>query len=133
MNIIMQRLPYIFACFAAGVYFGPATDKLFFNPEGQAGLFAQLGFEQPETTVLLLGLFELAVIIALLLGIAGRFVAIAVIIEMIAAIGYVGVRPNNIAVLICAVGVLLLGTGAHSLWRPAEAWFARVLPHFATT
>lgn len=128
MNTLLQRLPYIFSIFAAGIYFAPATDKLFFNTAGQVGLFTQMGFGSPETTVLLLGLFELAVIISFLLGIAGRWVAIAVIIEMLFAISYVRVLPNNVAVIICAVGVLLLGTGAHSLWQPGEELFRRFIP-----
>lgn len=128
MNTLIQRLPYIFSIFAAGIYFGPATDKLFFNNATQVGMFTQLGFSSPETTVLLVGLFELAAIISFLLGIAGRWVAIAVIIEMLFAMSYFRVVPNNTAVLICAVGVLLLGTGAHSLWQPGEEIFRRFIP-----
>lgn len=126
--IILKRLPIILGAFAAGVYYAPATDKLFYNKAAQAGFFTNLGYSNPETVVLLLGLFELAVMIAFTFGIAGRFVAVAVLIEMAVALIQVGVRPNNIAVIVCAIGILLLGTGAHSLWQPMEERFKQWIP-----
>lgn len=127
-NIFLKRLPIVLGALAAGVYFGPATDKLFFNNAGQVGAFTSLGFASPETVVLLLGIFELVAMFSLALGIGGRVMSIAVIIEMLIAISYVGIKPNNVVVLLCAIGILLLGTGANSLWQPLEAQFNRFIP-----
>lgn len=126
--IILKRLPIILGAFAAGVYYTPATDKLFYNKTGQIAAFTNLGYSNPETVVLLLGLFELAAMIAFTLGIGGRFMAMAVIFEMIVAMNQVGIRPNNVAVMACAIGILLLGTGAHSLWQPMEERFKQWIP-----
>ncbi len=63
----------------------------------------------------------------MLVGFAGRLVALPTVVIMLVAIYLTGVSEGNTMVLIGCVGVMLLGTGPLSLWNPEPKRLWRVL------
>ena len=64
--------------------------------------------------------FEAVASLALLLGFAGRLACIPVVAIMFVAMLTAGVAPSNVIVLVVALDIILLGTGAYSLWAPEK-------------
>ncbi|MFO7322296.1 MAG: DoxX family protein [Chloroflexota bacterium] len=117
--LLTRWLPVILRAIAVVIIFPQMLNK-FTNPELIAGYFQQLNIPAPEIMVYVVGIIELVAVISYALGAAGRWVAIIVIIEMVVAMLTAGPNQNNIIVFLCSVGIALLGTGALSLWKPAE-------------
>lgn len=103
---------------------GPAVQKIT-NNAAMVGYFANLGIPAPEVMVIVVALVEWGSVVAFVLGAAGRAMAALLAIEMIVAIALTTPGSNNLAVLISSVGILLLGTGALSLWQPEAALLRR--------
>ncbi|MFW5772991.1 MAG: DoxX family protein [Phototrophicaceae bacterium] len=116
-NTLLRRLPYLLAAVAAYVVIDPALQK-FTNHSVMVGFFDSLGFPIPEVTVVFVGVIELLAVAAFVFGIAGRWMALVLGSEMVVAMLTAGVNTNNTVVLICCIGIALLGTGERSLWQP---------------
>lgn len=82
--------------------------------------FVGLGIPASEIMVLAVGAFETIAVVALSLGVAGRLACVPVVAIMVVAMTTAGFAPSNMAVLVGALGLILLGTGACSLWRPED-------------
>lgn len=117
LNTLLRRLPYLLSAVAAYIVIDPALQK-FTNHAVMTGFFENLGFPVAGTTVIFVGVIELAAVAAFVFGIAGRWMALVLGGEMIVAMLTAGVNTNNTIVLICCVGIALLGTGERSLWQP---------------
>ena len=116
-NTLLRRLPYLLCAVAAYVVIDPALQK-FTDHAMMTGFFDNLGFPVPEVTVVFVGIIELLAVTAFVLGIAGRWMALVLGGEMVVAMLTAGVNTNNTVVLICCIGIALLGTGERSLWQP---------------
>jgi hypothetical protein len=66
-------------------------------------------------------------VVASLLGIAGRSASVPVIVIMLVAFVTAGPSGGNVMVFVGSLGILLLGTGPLSLWRPEDALVERAL------
>ncbi len=82
------------------------------------------GIPEPEVLVPIVGLFETAAVIAIVLGAAARLAVIPVVVIMVVAIATAGPSGGNLMVLIGSLAILVLGSGRWSLWRPEERWLA---------
>ncbi|WP_266080422.1 DoxX family protein [Haladaptatus caseinilyticus] len=109
-------LPLVLRILIAATLALPATGK-FLDYGGQVEFFASLGIPAPGILVLLVGVAELASVIMLLFGIAGRVAALGLIGIMLVAIIIAGANPLNLTILLASVGILALGTGPYSLWE----------------
>ena len=72
--------------------------------------------------------FGLAVVVAavmLALGVAGRLVALGLLVAACSAILAHGLDVLNGLMLVCAIAIMLLGSGAYSIWRPEDALLNR--------
>lgn len=103
---------------------GPMAQK-FFDYPGQVAFFASLGIPQPGLMVIVSGLVELAAFLMLVLGAAGRLGALLLLGNMTVAVLTAGLNPLSGLVILGCLGVLLLGTGPFSLWRPEETLLRR--------
>ena len=112
-------LPVVLRAVVALAVAAPATAK-FLDYQGQVDFFVSLGIPQPELTVLLVGLVEVAALVMLVLGIAGRVAAAALVVVMVVAIVTAGANPLNVVVLLGSLGIVALGTGPYSLWQPED-------------
>ena len=81
------------------------------------------GIPLPEVMVATVGTFEMAMVVAALLGVAGRLAAVPMLVIMPVAMVAGGLNEANALVLFASVGILLLGTGPLSLWNPALPLF----------
>jgi uncharacterized membrane protein YphA (DoxX/SURF4 family) len=116
-NTLLRRLPYLLCAVAAYIVIVQALPK-FTDHARMTGLFDNLGFPIPDVTVVFVGVIELLAVTAFVFGIAGRWMALVLGTEMVVAMLTAGVNTNNTVVLICCVGIALLGTGERSLWQP---------------
>jgi putative oxidoreductase len=114
-----RYLPLVLRAVVALVVAAPATGK-FLDYQGQVAFFASLGLPAPELTVILVGAVEVAALVMLVLGIAGRVAAAALVVVMLVAISTAGANPLNVVVLLGSLGVVALGTGPYSLWQPED-------------
>ncbi len=114
---VRRWLPLLLRVLVAALLVLPATGK-FLDYGGQIEFFASLGIPAPEILVLVVGTVELASVVMLLLGIAGRVAALALVGVMLVAIVTAGANPLNLAILLGSLGILWLGTGPYSLWEP---------------
>ena len=80
--------------------------------------FMHHGVAHPEILVPIVGFFEALTTLGVLVGFAGRLVALPTVVIMLAAIYLTGFSDGNALVLIGCIGVILLGTGPLSLWDP---------------
>lgn len=83
--------------------------------------FQSYGMPWPELTVPLTGVIELAAIVSITFGVAGRLGAGALVVGMIVAIVAAGPNPFNLLVLVASAGLCLLGTGPYSYWNLSVA------------
>lgn len=97
----------------------PAFAKFLAYGEQVEG-FAGYGIPAPGVMVIVVGVFEVLAVLAALVGAAGRLAAVPLPVIMVVAMVSAGVVANNVAVLVCAVGIVVLGTGALSVWKPEE-------------
>ena len=103
---------------------GPMSQK-FLDYSGQVAFFTSLGIPQPGVMVIISGLVELAALLMLAFGVAGRLAALMLLGNMTVAIISAGLNPLSGLVILGCLGVLLLGTGPYSLWQPEEALLRR--------
>lgn len=69
--------------------------------------------------------FQLLLAILIGLGFASRITSIAVLIEMALRLQLQPLHFSDPIVIVCATGILFLGSGRFSLWLPEEAWVSR--------
>ncbi len=103
---------------------GPMSQK-FLDYSGQVAFFTSLGIPQPGVMVIISGLVELAALLMIGLGVAGRLGALMLLGNMTVAVIAGGLNPLSGLVILGCLGVLLLGTGRYSLWQPEEALLRR--------
>ncbi len=87
--------------------------------------FQSQGYRWPSLTAWAFAAVELAALVLLLLGVAGRFASFALIVVLGFTIVGLGYDPVHGAALGGAISLLILGTGAFSLWEPERAIFGR--------
>ncbi|MWG34219.1 DoxX family protein [Halomarina oriensis] len=97
---------------------GPAVGKVL-DYGGQVAFFESLGLPAPGLLVALSAAVELAALVGVGLGVAGRLLAVPLVVNMLVAVVAGAPNPANLAVLAGALVVLALGTGPYSLWSPA--------------
>lgn len=114
---LRKWLPLLLRILIAAIVTLPAVGK-FLDYSGQVEFFASLGIPAPEILVLVVGTVEVASVVMLLLGLAGRVAALALVGVMLVAVITAGANPLNLTVLLASVGILYLGTGPYSLWNP---------------
>lgn len=124
MGTIGTWLPIAFRVLVVSQLTVPALSK-FVNPAGEVRFFAGLGLPSPELLVPLVGAFEVAALVAVLLGAAGRLASLPLVVIMLVAALTAGPNAANVGVLIGSLGVVLLGTGPYSLWTPEDRLFPR--------
>lgn len=133
LRVLLNRLPYLLCGIAVYLLASPATQKLFTNNAAMVGFFTSLNLPAPELTVILIGVIELLAMLAFITGIGGRFMAGILIVEMIVAMATAGRNDNNTVLIVCSIGILIMGTGRESVWQPAENFFRRLTPKFLQT
>jgi CDP-diacylglycerol--glycerol-3-phosphate 3-phosphatidyltransferase len=90
-----------------------------------AVLFAWPGVPAPTLMATSTGLLAFVATIMLALGVAGRLTALGLLVAVTADILVTGLYLFNGLLLASAIALLLLGTGALSLWRPEEVILSR--------
>ena len=85
----------------------------------RVGEFQSYGIPWPELTVPLTGVIELAAIVSIAFGIAGRLGAGALLVTMVVAIVSAGPSLFTGLVLVASAGNLIVGTGPYSYWDPS--------------
>jgi CDP-diacylglycerol--glycerol-3-phosphate 3-phosphatidyltransferase len=96
---------------------GSAPDwmALFAPPEGPGAPWVRI----------ILGLVAAIAVVMLALGAAGRLAALGLLVVACAAILARGLDAGNGLALACAIAIMLLGSGAFSIWRPEDALLSR--------
>ncbi len=87
--------------------------------------FGQLGLGPPALLAQIFGVLLVVLALAAVVGAAGRFVSFALLFPIaltIAAAGLDNVRALGLTV---TIGLLMLGTGAGSVWSPSDIVFRR--------
>lgn len=107
---------------------GPATAKVL-DYAGQVAFFESIGLPAPELLVVVSGVVELVALVGIGLGVAGRLLAIPLVVNMLVAVVAAEPNPGNLTVLAGALVVLALGTGPFSVWVPS---LERRLPTLGT-
>ncbi|MFC6991777.1 DoxX family protein [Haladaptatus sp. GCM10025707] len=102
-----------------GVLTMPAVSK-FLDFGGSAEFFESLGLPVPAALVLVVGVVEVAAVVMIAFGIAGRLAAISLLPVMLIAMAIAGPGWKNVVVLLCAIVLFVMGTGAYSLYRLGE-------------
>ena len=124
MNDVTKWLPVLARIVVVAAVAGPMSEK-FLNYPGQVAFFTRLGIPQPGIMVIVSGLVELAAMIMLALGVAGRLAALMLLGNMGVAILTAGVNALSAIVIAGSALIALLGTGPYSLWQPEEAILRR--------
>lgn len=93
--------------------------------EALVAALAAFGIPAAAGVAGLFALVELAAIPFLLLGVAGRFVALLVIVPLGFTLAAAGVTPDGLAAILGCVYLLVFGTGHYSLWRPENRLFGQ--------
>lgn len=122
MGTIGTWLPLVFRVLVVSQLAVPALSK-FVNPAGEVRFFSGPGLPSPELLVPLVGAFEVAALVAVLLGAAGRLASPPLVVIMLVAVLAADPNAANMGVLIGSLGVTLLGTGPYSLWTPEDRLF----------
>lgn len=89
--------------------------------------FAVWGVPYPELAVPLSGVVEVVAIVSLVLGIGGRFGALALGGTMIVALLTAGPNVFIALVFVSCIVVVVSGTGPYSYWDPTVAELGRLL------
>jgi hypothetical protein len=103
----------------AGLMAGPLAAR-FLDAPAQVSFYSSRGMRSPEAGVLVLGLLEAAVLTLLLLGAAGRITAIAALCLLGVNQIYAALTPAQNILAALYTGILYLGTGVLSLWKPED-------------
>ncbi len=115
--MLRHYLPWLFRALVIWQLAWPAFSK-FVAYDMRVQDFIHHGVTHPEMMVPVVGFFETLTTLGLLVGFAGRLVALPTVEIMLVAIYLTGFSDGNILVLIGCMGVILLGTGPLSLWNP---------------
>ena len=116
-RMLRHYLPWLFRALVIWQLAWPAVSKLVAY-DMRVQDFIDHGVAHPAMMVPIVGVFETLTTLGLLVGFAGRLVALPTVVIMLVAIYLTEVSEENIMVLIGCVGVMLLGTGPLSLWNP---------------
>lgn len=81
----------------------------------------------PRSTTVILCLMAATATTMLALGVAGRLAALVLLVTVCADILNAGFHLHNGLVLVGTIGIMLLGTGAFSLWQPEDTVLSRRL------
>jgi CDP-diacylglycerol--glycerol-3-phosphate 3-phosphatidyltransferase len=95
------------------------------NASSPGVLVAGSDVPAPRFVVIAISLLAVAATVMLALGVAGRLAAMALLIAASANILATGLFPYNGFLLVSAIALMLLGSGALSCWRPEEAVLSR--------
>lgn len=98
----------------------PSALSKFVDYPASVEYFAGLGIPAPEIMVLVVGAFEAVAVVALSLGVAGRIACVPLLAIMVVAMTTAGIVPSNVAALVGALGITLLGTGPYSVYKPED-------------
>ncbi|WP_084157064.1 aldo/keto reductase [Haladaptatus cibarius] len=116
-QLLTRWLPLVLRVLIVLLVALPAAGK-FLDYAGQVEFFTSLGIPAPQLMVLVVGTIEATSAVMLLLGIAGRVAALALVSIMLVAIVTAGANPLNLTILLASIGilsrnrpVLALGTG----------------------
>lgn len=112
-----QWLPVVLRGVAAVVLLPAALEK-FLGYGTQSDVFVALGVPMADITVLVVGIVELVVGLALVFGVLSRLAAVTAVVVMVAAITFVGIVPSNAVVLLAGLGIIVLGPGRYTGWNP---------------
>ncbi|WP_458187305.1 DoxX family protein [Haladaptatus sp. NG-WS-4] len=121
MAQLRRWLPLVLRALVVVIVAIPAITK-FADYAGQVDFFTSLGIPAPGVMVLVVGVVEVASVVMLALGVAGRVAALALTVVMLVAIVTDGANPLNVTVLLASLGILSLGTGPYSLWQPEDRY-----------
>lgn len=114
---VRRGVPILLRLLAVTITLYPAIRK-FTEYSYRVSEFQSYGMPWPELTVVLTGLIELAAIVSIAFGIAGRLGAGALAVGMVVAIVAAGPNPFSVLVFLSSVGIYLFGTGPYSYWSP---------------
>jgi putative oxidoreductase len=118
-DVINKYLPVLLRAIVVVALALPAFAKFFAYGE-QVEAFAGWGLPAPEVMVPVVGVFEVAGLLAVLLGAAARIAALPLIVIMVVALAAAGITVPALAVLLGSLGIAALGSGAFSLWTPED-------------
>lgn len=120
LNVVGRGLTLLFRAVAVLIVFVPAVGK-FYQYSHWVAQFESWGLPWPEVAVVASGAVQLAAILLLALGVAGRVGAGSLVVVMTVAIATAGLNVTNAAVLVSSLGIVLLGTGPYSYWDPTAS------------
>lgn len=118
-DIVNEYLPVLLRVIVVVALALPAFAKFFAYGE-QVEMFTEWGVPAPAVMVPVVGVFEVAGLLAVLLGAAARIAALPLIVIMVVALAAAGVTVPALAVLLGSLGIAALGSGAFSLWKPED-------------
>jgi len=110
-------LPIVLRLVAIIITLYPAVRK-FTEYTYRVSQFEAYGIPWPELAVPLAGVIEIAAVVSIAFGIAGRVGAGLLGGTMVVAIGTAGPNPFSVIVLLASVGLIIIGTGPYSYWTP---------------
>lgn len=118
-DVVNEYLPVLLRAVVVVALALPAFAKFFAYGE-QVEMFAEWGIPAPAVMAPVVGVFEVAGLLAVLLGAAARIAALPLIVIMVVALAAAGVTVPALAVLLGSLGIAALGSGAFSLWKPED-------------
>lgn len=98
----------------------PALSKFYAYGANVAQFRDQFGIPFADVLVPIVGAVEVTVLVGVALGIAGRLLALPMIGIMLGAFATAGPSIASVLVFLASLGILAIGTGPYSLWRPEE-------------
>lgn len=116
MTALRRRVPYFLCSVAAYI--------LALMMLSQIASWLQMRSVTESNLILLM--FQILVLFSFAVGFAGRLTATAV--TFVLAVGLLTgpATASEWILLLCAVGIMLLGTGRDSAWQPGEQVYSRV-------
>lgn len=117
-----RRLPVLWrAGLLAGVWWVVlARDDLVFPPPGWTTVLGRWGLSDPIFAAAVLAVVCVIAVSMIVMGVAGRAAAFGLLWGLLVDVNVHGLEPGNGVILVCALGVLLFGSGAGSMWTPEE-------------
>ena len=92
---------------------------------GAAGAMPITGPESMSATSTVVRLAEITAAVAIALGVAPRVSACVVLGTLVVRSAGGDVSPGMLTALLATIGVLILGSGALSIWQPEPRWLGR--------
>lgn len=123
-TVFLSWLPLLLRPALAVAVF-PLVIEIASDLTGQIARFSRYGFPLPVLFVPLFALVEGIGLTMVLFGFAGRFAAFALLFPVGFTIVGTGASANLVFALCMVLAVLILGTGAFSLWTPEAGIFSR--------